>query len=278
MEKDGNDSKEKKKHRNRLSYTRHRKSILNRARERYHAKKVILFPSQASRKKMPPFAFNRPKKRRPLIGWGVGHPLKLIRLVEQILILVVIVVSTYFLLRETVGFLIQTEGSPSTAWLKAFIVEALILTLSWLRAPDWRKKVVKGALLLALFGYTTWTVVGGVWTQGQMKVLEASLSEKRALEIQESITQKESMRDRYIEQGADILARRYDRQIDALRDQLSDVRSHMLKNPGAQTVLINFSALAFFRLIVILANSFLVAHFSAFFSQRSAPALRFVGD
>jgi len=225
---------------------------------------------------MPPYASSRPKKERSLIRWGVGYPLKLIRLVGQILILVVIVVSTYFLLHETVGFLIQTEGSPSTAWLKAFIVEALILTLSWLRPPNWRKKVIKGALLLALFGYTTWTVVGGVWTQGKMKVLEASLSEKRAMEIQESITQKESMRDRYIEQGADILARRYDRQIDALRDQLSDVRGHMLKNPGAQTVLINFSALAFFRLIVMLANSFLVAHFSASLTRKVAPVLSLV--
>lgn len=66
-------------------------------------------------------------------------------------------------------------------------------------------------------------MVGGVFAQGKMKVLEASFSAKRASEIQESIIQKESMRDRYIEQGADTLARRYDRQIDALRDQLSEV-------------------------------------------------------
>lgn len=274
MEKDNNDSKEKKKRRNRISYTRNRALILNRARERYHEKKIIPFPSEAGGENMPSYAPRSSRNRKRLGGWGVGHPLMLIRLVEQVSIFAVILVSTYFLLHETVGFLVQTEGNLSTAWLKAFIVEALILTLSWLRFPGWRKGTARSALLLALFGYTAWTVVGGVWTQGKMKVLEASLAEKRVSEIQQSITQKEAMRDRYIEQGADILARRYDRQIDNLRDQLTDVRDHMLKNPGAQTVLMNFSALAFFRLIVMLANSFLVAHFSAFFSKRPALGLK----
>lgn len=136
MEKDGNDPKEKKRRRNRLSYTRNRKSILKRARERYLSKKVISFPSQAGRKNIPLYASRKLRKRRSLIGWGVGCYPMFICAIEQIFILGVIIVSTYFLLHETVGFLIQTEGSSTTAWLKAFLVEALIVTLSWLRAPD----------------------------------------------------------------------------------------------------------------------------------------------
>ena len=265
------DEKEKKKQRNRMDYLRNRASILTKARHRYHEKKVILFPIQHTGDKLATTAaLDASKKRRKLQKSWAGYHWVSGRLVEHGLILGVILLSTFFLLRETVAFLSQTEG-VSSAWLKALVGEGLVISLSAMRFTSWPEKSAKAVLLLVLFGYNAAAIVGGLWTQGQSKMTQSSVAIQTVMEIEAEIQKKETIRSTYVKAGADILARRYDRQIDALHDKLAIARAEMLKNPSAENVRTTFSVLAFFRLIVLVGNSFLITQFSAFFRRRIVP-------
>lgn len=273
---DEQNKKDRKRAYNRNNYAKNRTKRCTKAQQRYYQKKVIKFPTPTETISLTQLAPNRSKKTLELVRWGVGEGWVTIRFLEQIIILGIILLSTYFLLTESVKFLNMTEGSTPTAWLKAVIVEVLILVLSWIKVSGLKNQTARTVLLLALFAYTGWSVVGGVWMEGQTKTLEASLPKQKIVELERTIAQKEAMRDRYVTQGSDTLARRYDRQIDSLREQLDAVRIEMLKNPEAEMVLANFSALAIFRLLVMFANSFLVSYFSAFFSTKPAARARLV--
>ena len=265
------EDKEKKKQRNRITYLKNRASILERARERYRSKKVVTLRKKGDLQELSPNELIRPKMSNQSITKGIS---RFSSSIEVTILFFVICLSTYFLLRETVAFLCQTEGA-SSAWIKALVGEGMVVALSVMRFKNLADRLGKTMLLVVLFGYNAVAILGGVWSQGQMRMTQALVAKQTVLDLQEAIQQKQALKDRYISEGAEGLARKYDRQIDSLRDELKGARAEMLKNPGTEMTKVSFSVLSLFRLIVLIGNAFLVSHFSALFRQKFATVLNF---
>ena len=268
---DTEDPKEKKRERNKINYLQNKPELSSRARMRYHEKKfnqpdqlIIPFPI---RTQTPNNKRTKHRQRLPTVKF-------LNSILEPFLFVSLIVVSTYFLMRETVHFLSATDTTGS-AWLKAILGEGIVLALSWVRVQGIKMQIWRAVLLIALFCYNGWAIVGGVWTQGVQKTITASVIRQEVEELKAEITKKEMLRASFFDRDMISLSRKYEREIAALRNELNLARTEMLKTP-AESLKINFFSFTFFRLLVMLSNSFLVTYFSAFFRQRPAPVLRLV--
>jgi len=268
---DREDPREKKRTRNKMNYLQNKPELLSRARTRYYEKKlnqpdqlIIPFPM---RTQTPNIKQKKHRQRFPTIKF-------LNSILEPFLLISLVIASTYFLMRETAQFL-STSDTTGAAWLKAILGEGMMLALSWVRVQGIKMQIWRAGLLLALFCYNGWAIVGGVWTQGIQRSTAAEVVKQEIQELEAEITKKETLRASFFERDMISLSRKYEREIATLRNDLNLARSEWLKNP-AESLKINFFSFAFFRLLVMLGNSFLVTYFSAFFSKRPAPVLRLV--
>jgi len=258
---DTEDPKEKKRERNKINYLQNKPELSSRARMRYHEKKfnqpdqlIIPFPI---RTQTPNNKRTKHRQRLPTVKF-------LNSILEPFLFVSLIVVSTYFLMRETVHFLSATD-TTGAAWLKAMLGEGMVIALSWVRIQGIKMQIWRAVLLIALFCYNGWAIVGGVWTQGVQKTITASVVRQEVAELEAEIAKKEMLRVKYSDRDMISLSRKYEREIATLRNDLNLARAEMLKN-SAESLKINFFSFAFFRLLVMLANSFLVTYFSDFSS------------
>jgi len=268
---DREDPREKKRTRNKMNYLQNKPELLSRARTRYYEKKlnqpdqlIIPFPM---RTQTPNIKQKKHRQRFPTIKF-------LNSILEPFLLISLVIASTYFLMRETAQFL-STSDTTGAAWLKAILGEGMMLALSWVRVQGIKMQIWRAGLLLALFCYNGWAIVGGVWTQGLQKATAAEVVKQEIQELEAEITKKETLRASFFERDMISLSRKYEREIATLRNELNFARSEWLKTP-AESLKINFFSFAFFRLLVMFANSFLFTYFSAFFSKRPAPVLRLV--
>jgi len=268
---DREDPKEKKRERNKINYLQNKPELLSRAKTRYHEKKfnqpdqlIIPFPI---RTQTPNNKRTKHRQRLPTVKF-------LNSILEPFLFASLIIVSTYFLMRETVHFLSATD-TTGAAWLKAVLGEGMIIALSWVRVQGIKMQIWRAVLLIALFCYNGWAIVGGVWTQGMQKSTAATIMRQEVQELEAEIAKKEMLRANFFDRDMISLSRKYEREITALRDKLDFARAEMLKTP-AESLKINFFSFAFFRLLVMLSNSFLVTYFSVFLKAKPAPVLRLV--
>ncbi len=258
-----------KKAKNREHYLKNRDKLSARARARYHEKK-----GRRSGSNVIPFPGAKPpsKKRisRRKNGRGIGDFLSSI--LEPLALGILITASTYFLMRETALFLAQNDGTGA-AWLKAALGEAMILALSCVRVQGWTHQSSRAILLTALFVYQEFAIIGGVWTEGVHKTAASENAKQEVSELEQSIAQKEILRAEYHDSRRLTLSRKYEQQISRLREKLSQARSQLLKNPGDGLKTESFM-FGFFRLLLMLSNSFLLSYFSVTWRRRAAPVLR----
>jgi len=268
---DMEDPKEKKRERNKINYLQNQSELSTRARMRYHENKF----NQPDQLTIPfPIRTQTPNNKRTKRRQWLPTIKFLNSILEPFLFASLIIASTYFLIRETVHFLSATDTTGS-AWLKAILGEGIVLALSWVRVQGIKMQIWRVVLLIALFCYNGWAIVGGVWTQGMQKSTAAIVIRQEVEELKRQIEQKEILRAEYHDSGYVTLSRKYEREIAALRNELNLARAEMLKTP-AESLKINFFSFAFFRLLVMLSNSFLVTYFSAFLKAKPAPVLRLV--
>jgi hypothetical protein len=163
--------------------------------------------------------------------------------------------------------------SGSSAIAQGILAELLVVVLSATKAQSLAHAWIRYALIGVMFAYNSWSVVGGLITDGIKTTAAAQVAKQEVVELETLINQKDSLRAKFMDRDQVTLARKYEREITTLREKLSIARSAVLKNP-AESLKINFFSFGIFRLIVMCCNSFLIANFSAFFRQRPALGLR----
>lgn len=275
MDMDTKDPKLKKQEKNRENYLRNLEERRAKARARYHLKKQQHAAFQESnvisllRAEIPKSVQKSGRRgvtrwRLPVFQW------------RAIVLGLLIAISTFFLLKENANFLSQSETSLLDAWIKALVGEGMLVALSAIRVQGLQMQLARVLLLVALFAYNSVALVGGVWTKGTHQLTASQIVRKQVFELEKEIAKVESLRADHYAAGRITLSRKYEKDLSVLREKLSFARGEMLKNPDAENVKVNFSAYAFFRLLIMLGNSFLISHFSAYFQRKPASVLRLV--
>jgi len=75
-------------------------------------------------------------------------------------------------------------------------------------------------LLIALFCYNGWAIVGGVWTQGMHKATAAAVVKQEIQELEVEIAKKETLRTSFFARDMISLSRKYEREISTLVNRL----------------------------------------------------------
>lgn len=176
---------------------------------------------------------------------------------ERIFIVGLVVLTTLFLIRETASYLTQAEGGAGL--IKALISEGMIMALSWLNFPSFRLRIVRLALLSALFALNLWAISGNAVSANDARLKRAELTVLQIRELESTIQTKESLRIEARIQDRQTLARRYEREIDSLRSELNSVRSERLKVQSPSLTKIQTIQSILFRLVVMAANALLVS-------------------
>lgn len=257
-----------KKTKNKIYYLKNRAQILKRAQKRNNEKKsqsavahvIPIRPSQKIIKKK--IVKEEGVKVIDYFSW----------ILEPLALVIAISLSTYFLLRETALFLTDMDASGA-GWLKAILAETLIVLLCWIKPYRISQNALRIKLLITLFVYQGFSIVGGVLNHGEMKLTANEIARRTANELEQEMAQAENLKLEAHDSGRITLARKYERKIDSLRQGLTAARAEMLKVPS-ENLKVTFFSFAFFRLLVMLTNSFLIGYFATTFSKRPSTGLR----
>jgi hypothetical protein len=213
---DTEDPKEKKRTRNKINYLQNKPELLSRSRMRYHEKKfnqpdqlIIPFPIRTQPSN---------NKRKQYRQWSTCIKF-LNSILEPFLLVSLVIASTYFLMRETAQFL-SASDTTGAAWLKAILGEGMVLALSWVRVQGIKMQIWRAVLLIALFCYNGWAIVGGVWTQGMHKATAAAVVKQEIQELEVEIAKKETLRTSFFARDMISLSRKYEREISTLVNRL----------------------------------------------------------
>jgi hypothetical protein len=188
---------------------------------------------------------------------------------ERVFLALLVVATTLFLIRETGLYLNATEGG-GTGLIKAMIGEGIVIALSWLHFSTLKLKLARVILLGAFFAFNLWTLTGSVVSAGESSITRVEIVDQTIRELESTIASKETLRQGAQTQDRKTLARKYEIQIDELRQKLSDARAERLKVQSVRLTQLNTVQSVWFRLIVMSANALLISQLSGLKSRERA--------
>ncbi len=237
METKDNDPKQSKSptNYNRLYYQKHREKLLERKKMR---SKSNVFP-----------LFLKPSRTQTPSIWT-----RLLSKVELLCLIGLSTAMTLFLVAESAGFYLDAHESPETAYLKAGIVEGVAVLFSLARGKTLFLRWSQRTLALLLCGLTLWTIAGKLLKNASHQEVTFTVQSKTVLELESEQTQKESLRNKFLELGWLTAAKRYEKELDQVRGKLASARLLMDSMHKPEVILNNLGILLAFRFLVVVAN------------------------
>jgi hypothetical protein len=113
-----------------------------------------------------------------------------------------------------------------------------------------------GPVIDLVLDFQCWAISGAVIHGAIKQQAETTFHQKSILEVEREIQQKETMRDRYFQTDRLSLARKYDLELNSLKQKLEEVRKLSIKSPSSIMIWNTLGTLVIFRILVMLSNVF----------------------
>ncbi len=173
-----------------------------------------------------------------------------------------ILLLSLFLFREM--YLFYSEGGQNHFWslLQAGLGEAVLLLFSGFQGKSWFEKIQYRGLVFALCGFSIYTMSARQVGSGLQAIRHDQLSQEIIASLKLAVTDKMAERNRYLDQALIWPARKAQRELEALRKELSHRMDHLaLKKPQAVATQNLFSQVIF-RVLFLFANLLAVRRFA----------------
>lgn len=243
---------ENKKDQNKSYYERNRERLLEKARLRATGKGsqggeaeergsvVTLFESKASQPR---------KKSKPGVGVRTASVTA-----ETVFLLALVILITAFLFHETAKFFFLLENNWVGARVKAAILECSAIAFAVMPTRSRVGTAFSGLMVLLIYAFGIWAVSYPILSASKLQEAQAEIQEKTIRELEEEISKKVAVRDRYWSQDRTTLAKRYDQSLDALRSRLDAERSSSVITPPVTLVRGLLIAGVLFRVLSMVSN------------------------
>jgi hypothetical protein len=165
---------------------------------------------------------------------------------------------TGYLMTETTKFFTQTEGGGFMAVWKAFLCEGVIVAFSVIRFQDTFSQIMRHVVLLGMCAYSLWAVSSGVILSANQDYQESSATRQMVTDLEKQVADKESMISTYIARDWIGVARSQQKDSDALRRRLTELRRLKAETRPPQLILNTVLNLVLMRLILMIANILVV--------------------
>jgi hypothetical protein len=174
--------------------------------------------------------------------------------IETLFLQIFVAMMTYFLVSESADFYISVDGNRAGAYLKALILEGAVIAFSLMRTRSVLLSAAYKGMIVLVYLYSIWAISGSVIHGALKQRTEAALHQKSVQEIEHEIQQKEIIRDRYFQTDRITLARKYDLDLNGLKQKLDETRQSVLKVPNQIVIWNTLATLVVFRILVMLSN------------------------
>ena len=193
-----------------------------------------------------------------------------IRTLELTALACLTAVMTYFLIKESAGFYLDSNESPASAYIKASMIELTAILFSFSRSKNQLLRWGQRTVVVMLCGLSLWTMSGKVVknaAQDSAKV-QASIQVIRELEAERN--QKEALREQFLSRGWLHRTRNYERGLDQIREKLIAARQTMSSMDAPHVIANSLGVLIAFRLILLISNLICVHQIVEFFTREAA--------
>jgi hypothetical protein len=176
------------------------------------------------------------------------------QMLEFLLLIGLTTMMTCFLIREAASFYQDAQEGPFSAYIKAGIMEGIAILFSFSRSRilflRWAQRVV----LILLCSFTLWVMSGKIVKTSLQDTSKAHAVEQVIQDLESERTQKEALRQEFINRRWLNMARRYEKGLDQIREKLAVARHEMAGMSAPKVIMNSLGILLTFRILVLIAN------------------------
>ena len=179
-------------------------------------------------------------------------------------------VMTYFLLSESVAFYQAADTQNISPWVKAILVEGLLLLLAATSGKNWLQSIGIRALMFSVFIYATWSFSTHIFSQKMSSIQKNSIQMNVIQDLEKKIETNDELIRKWSETGWIGAVRNLNNQNLKLQEKLNFERERLSRQGAkvSKAEMSNLWALVVFRILIQISN--------LFFSHRLADQLRYV--
>lgn len=174
--------------------------------------------------------------------------------VDMIACLVLSVVLTWYLIRESAGFYLEGKDGQLWAYMQAGMVEGGAILFSFPRGKGTLLRWSQKSVVLLLCGLSLWSMSGKVVKSTSQDSYKSSSVLSTIADLEAEKNQKEMLQQRLIDRGWLGAARKYDRELNQVRQKLVSARlmTEQVQNP--HSIAYSLKIMLALRLVIVMMN------------------------
>lgn len=193
-----------------------------------------------------------------------------LRFLELTALVCLTAIMTYFLIKESAGFYLESNESSASAYIKASMIELTAILFSFSRSKNQFLRWGQRAVVVMLCGLSLWTMSGKVVKNAAQDSAKVQASLQIIQELEAERNQKEALREQFLSRGWLHRTRLYERGLDQIREKLIVARQAMSAMEAPHVIANSLGVLIAFRLILLISNLICVHQIVEFFTREAA--------
>lgn len=178
----------------------------------------------------------------------------LLRKLELLVFVVLSIIMTQYLIRESAVFYLEAKESLLSAYSKALMVEGTGILFSFSRGNGFILRWSQKFVMILLCGLTLFTMSGKLFRSATHDSVSYRLTAQMIKDLEVEQTQKDQLRLKFINREWIGAARNYDKDLVQVRQSLVEARKKLEQMESPDVTMSGLGILIIFRLLVVAAN------------------------